>query len=275
MYISRREIVLYSDLVFLYDSLTWCCYINFCKSYVFSVFCIIFVFSTRFNQSWLFCDFEYTDANVIWVLYCRNATVCHVVLLLMLSFLTQFSGFVFRIVLWHHLLSHDLDISLWYIFPFSWLWQNTLYFCINVYMKNLLITSDISWHLTFHDIWHFMASDTSWHLTFHDTWHFMTSGTSWHLTRYDGIWHFTTADISWHLTFHDIWHFMTSDIFITLILLLLYIKKMFLLMNCRNIIYIYIFDRLFTHILLCTCTHMLLYEMHTIQNLILLQLLYK
>ena len=81
------------------------------------------------------------------------------------------------------------------------------------------MTFDISWLLTFHDlwhfmtfdIWHFMTFDISWHLTFHDIWHFMTFAISWHLTFHD-IWHFMTFDISWHLTFHVIWHFLSLSI---------------------------------------------------------------
>ena len=51
------------------------------------------------------------------------------------------------------------------------------------------MTFDISWHLTFHDIWYFMTFYISWHLLFLEIWHL-------------------TFDISCYLTFHVIWHFL-------------------------------------------------------------------
>ena len=65
------------------------------------------------------------------------------------------------------------------------------------------MTINSSWHLTFHDSWHFMK--------FLDIWHFMTFDISWLLTFHDISWHLT-FEISWHLTFHDSWHFMTFNI---------------------------------------------------------------
>ena len=45
------------------------------------------------------------------------------------------------------------------------------------------MTFDISWHLTFHDSWHFMPFLVFLHLKFHDSWHLMTFNILLHFPR--------------------------------------------------------------------------------------------
>ena len=84
---------------------------------------------------------------------------------------------------------------------------------LKLYVPKHLTFVDICHEITY-AIWHFKTLDTfntSWHLTLHDIIHFMTFDTSWHLTLHV-IWHFMTFDTLWHLTLHDIFLFMTFDI---------------------------------------------------------------
>ena len=72
------------------------------------------------------------------------------------------------------------------------------------------MTFDISWHLSFHDIWHFETFDISWHLTFRDIWHFMIFDI-WHFITFVISWHLIFYDISSHLTFHHIWRLPSAS----------------------------------------------------------------
>ena len=74
---------------------------------------------------------------------------------------------------------------------------------------------DISWRLTFHDVWHFMTFVISWHLSFDISW-LLTFHNIWHFITFNVKWDFISFEISCNLTFHVIWVFISFEISCTI-----------------------------------------------------------